>query len=537
MKIKKLGSFIISIIIMCNILSIGFTVSAASYGGVSYRMLNYVYDDDLSTSNITEVYIGSNLHSSGAITVPEKFTINNTTYKVVGIEEKAFYDSLTGKGADITSIALPSTITYIGSEAFKNCSYLQRFSFPASLKQIGAEAFLGCSELSNIYVDAKSTDISIDKTAFPANTKIHYLQTISASGQNGKVTVSKTSAMGGKDVTLTVTAIPNSGYKFSGWNNNEYLDDSKSTQTVTFKMPDKNISFVASFSANEGEISSEITGAIINDDLKSVVSLNDLEKNALANGKNIEIKFSVAENLFVENTEYVRLITENLGNKEVKAYYEVMLTTSIDGEQTRNITQTSSTITITITVEPNLERDNISLVSVHDNELLVNEILNYNAVTGSLTFKTNAFSTIALLYNNPIQPEQETKEPSSEKSDVQSNSSSSSDIQVESSEENPSIGDAYSTSSDENEDNSSSTEIESSSVPEGSSSAPESSSSKITSSSSNIVIITSSSITVNHNNSNNQDDEEPKSNKLPIVIIVVILALIAIIILRKRRYL
>lgn len=536
MKVKKFGSFIISIIIMCNILSIGFTVSATSYGGVSYEMLNYVYNDDLSTSNITEVYIGSNLHSSGAITVPEKFTINNTTYKIVGIEEEAFYDSLTGKGAGITSIALPSTITYIGREAFKNCSYLQRFSFPASLKQIGAEAFSGCSELSNIYVDAKSTDISIDKTAFPANTKIHYLQTISASGQNGKVTVSKTSAMGGKDVTLTVTAIPNSGYKFSGWNNNEYLDDSKSTQTVTFKMPDKNISFVANFSANEGEISSEITGAIINDDLKSVVSLNDLEKNALANGKNIEIKFSVAENLFVENTEYVRLITENLGDKVVKAYYDVMLTTSIDGEQTRNITQTSSIITITITVEPNLERENISLVSVHDNALLVNEILNYDAVTGSLTFKTNAFSIIALLYNNPIQPEQETEESSSEKSDVQSNSSSSSDIQVESSEENPSIDDAYSTSSDENEDNSSSTEIESSSVPESSSSAPESSSSKITSSSSNIVISTSSTITVNHNNSNNnQDDEEPKSNKLPIVIIVAILALIAIIILRKKR--
>ena len=56
---------------------------------------------------------------TGHITIPTIITYNATDYSVIGIGEKAFYNC-----SGVTSIIIPSSITYIKENAFYNCSGL-----------------------------------------------------------------------------------------------------------------------------------------------------------------------------------------------------------------------------------------------------------------------------------------------------------------------------------------------------------------------------------------------------------------------------
>jgi hypothetical protein len=46
----------------------------------------------------------------------------------------------------LTALALPNTLIYIGSGAFKNCAALKELALPASLEHIGSDAFRGLHE-------------------------------------------------------------------------------------------------------------------------------------------------------------------------------------------------------------------------------------------------------------------------------------------------------------------------------------------------------------------------------------------------------
>ena len=49
---------------------------------------------------------------------------------------------------DITSVALPATLTSIGNGAFDDCKNLENINLPSSLRTIGNQAFAGCCNLS-----------------------------------------------------------------------------------------------------------------------------------------------------------------------------------------------------------------------------------------------------------------------------------------------------------------------------------------------------------------------------------------------------
>ena len=55
----------------------------------------------------------------------------------------------------LTSLTLPSGLTFIGSWAFTGCSSLTSLSLPSGLTSIGDGAFYGCSGLTSIYVYAE----------------------------------------------------------------------------------------------------------------------------------------------------------------------------------------------------------------------------------------------------------------------------------------------------------------------------------------------------------------------------------------------
>lgn len=100
---------------------------------------------------------GDNL--AGSIVLPSCFTINNVDYRVVEIAESGFYECL-----DITSVAIPNSVSTIGNHAFAGCTELVSVTIPDSVTSIGSFAFGECTGLKSIIIP--DSVISIGDEAF-----------------------------------------------------------------------------------------------------------------------------------------------------------------------------------------------------------------------------------------------------------------------------------------------------------------------------------------------------------------------------------
>jgi hypothetical protein len=115
---------------------------------------------------------------SGAVKIPATFTYDGVKYKVVkigGTGRSAFCDN-----KKITSVEIPSTITEIRADEFRNCSKLKTvtISKKAKLRVIGDFAFYGCTSLKEIHVNAETVGketfgqcSSLEKVTFGDNVK------------------------------------------------------------------------------------------------------------------------------------------------------------------------------------------------------------------------------------------------------------------------------------------------------------------------------------------------------------------------------
>lgn len=95
---------------------------------------------------------------SGDVVIPEEVTYNNSTYKVTGIDDHAFY------WCDINSISLPNSIRFIGDYAFLGCRSLKSITIPNKVERIGNAAFNSCESLESVTLP-KSV-LSIGEYAF-----------------------------------------------------------------------------------------------------------------------------------------------------------------------------------------------------------------------------------------------------------------------------------------------------------------------------------------------------------------------------------
>ena len=94
--------------------------------------------------------------TSGSVTIPSQLGGK----AVVGIGRYAFATC-----GNITSINIPTTVTYIEESAFFNCEGLTTLSLPNSLRTIGREAFWYCRSIKSLYIPASV--VSIADLAFP----------------------------------------------------------------------------------------------------------------------------------------------------------------------------------------------------------------------------------------------------------------------------------------------------------------------------------------------------------------------------------
>ena len=98
----------------------------------------------------TETYIGD-------IVIPETVGYNGNVYKVVGIDDYAFYNC-----SSLTSITIPEGVTSIGRYAFRGCSSLASVTIPEGVTSIRDYTFASCSSLASITIPEGVTSIGDD---------------------------------------------------------------------------------------------------------------------------------------------------------------------------------------------------------------------------------------------------------------------------------------------------------------------------------------------------------------------------------------
>ncbi len=73
------------------------------------------------------------------IVIPESIVVNEETYTVKEIQERAFFWC-----NNLTAVTIPSSVTSIGKHAFNSCYRLTSVTIPSSVTSIGGYSFSNC---------------------------------------------------------------------------------------------------------------------------------------------------------------------------------------------------------------------------------------------------------------------------------------------------------------------------------------------------------------------------------------------------------
>ena len=182
--------------------------------------------------------------------------------------------------SSLMSVTIPDGVTSIGSNAFRSCSVLTSVTIPTTITSIFADAFYGCSSLMTVYCyapipptlerDKKGkypfmknasgrkfyvpeeclaayqeswSDYSDDIVGIP----VYYI-TLQVSPDNSFGTAKLSSIAASQGDKVTLTAMPNEGYRFVWWDVTGGAVIAKpSAEQTTLTMPNKNVTLTAMF--------------------------------------------------------------------------------------------------------------------------------------------------------------------------------------------------------------------------------------------------------------------------------------------------
>lgn len=135
-----------------------------SYQGVRYSFVSTTEKTvEVASSSQSAGSDGSSLYS-GDIVIPSIVTFNGKEYTVVGIGESAFVNC-----AGMTSISLPSTLTYIKKEAFNVCLSLKEITIPQNVESIGYDVFSVTSISKITVLNPIPASVSYNAFWYPQN--------------------------------------------------------------------------------------------------------------------------------------------------------------------------------------------------------------------------------------------------------------------------------------------------------------------------------------------------------------------------------
>ncbi len=130
-----------------------FTTTANDFSdeGIYYKILT---DGTLAVIPLYYASDDNIVAYEGEINIPEKVTMNGTTYTVVMIDEYAFYEC-----RNLTKVTIPETVTDMGPYSFYNCTSLIEVTMPNTISTIWDYTFYGCTKLTTINIPSTVTSI------------------------------------------------------------------------------------------------------------------------------------------------------------------------------------------------------------------------------------------------------------------------------------------------------------------------------------------------------------------------------------------
>ena len=132
----------------------GFATHTCSRCGDHYSETITAIDFTVTSSNRSQIgYTGENNEN---LVIPAVFQNDGIWYRIVEISGSAFHSCTL-----LTSVAIPDSVTSIGSYAFKGCTGLTsvKFGDNSQLTSIGYDAFYSCTSLTSITIPDSMTSI------------------------------------------------------------------------------------------------------------------------------------------------------------------------------------------------------------------------------------------------------------------------------------------------------------------------------------------------------------------------------------------
>ena len=137
-------SSLTSITIPDSVTNIGFS----AFSGCSSLTSITIPDSVMSIDD----YVFSGCSSLEAVYITDIEAWCNTSFSNSYSNPLSYAHNLYLNGELVTEIAIPDSVTIIGSSAFYNCSSLTSITIPDSVTSIGSSVFSGCSSLETVYI-------------------------------------------------------------------------------------------------------------------------------------------------------------------------------------------------------------------------------------------------------------------------------------------------------------------------------------------------------------------------------------------------
>ena len=158
----------------------------------------------LTTINVKTSTVTSGLFSGcTALT-----TVNFEGGSLTRIPSQLFKDC-----SSLTSITLPSTVTYIEQKAFENCTGLTTFTIPATVQTMSYSVFKGCTNLESVTFGSGSALTSIPDYTFQYCSKLSTITVPSNVSSIGRYAFNGCSSLEGIQFIGTLTSVDEGAFQ------------------------------------------------------------------------------------------------------------------------------------------------------------------------------------------------------------------------------------------------------------------------------------------------------------------------------------
>lgn len=146
------------------------------------------------------------------------------------------------------------------------------------------------------------------------------------------------------------------------------------------------------------------------EDVKGKVSLTDEEKVHLNTGEDLVIKLRLKDKNAAVDTQEKTEIQNEMGTNTLGTFLDIELLKQIGGTETK-ITETTDKIEVTFEVPEHIRNTDgtvtrtYQIMRLHNGVVDFLDVESYDEVTHLLTFKTDKFSTYALVYRDTVKPQ------------------------------------------------------------------------------------------------------------------------------------